>query len=122
MDPYLNGRITKPGGTIERLHLERGVGICFDIYSIDSFIGNLFAPIVTYIFTPESFTVERLWEIVKDYQTLCNTGAVGDCLLRQEASKEAEGTYTVLNMEFIASRAMYELLIRKRLHPDQFTK
>lgn len=73
-----------------------------------------------YIFYPENHTAEELWQIVQEREQLRRDGAIGDCLMRKIAQREARGTYTVLNMEGIANRASTHLL--KHYFPFRFQK
>lgn len=63
-----------------------------------------------YIFRPEDHTVEELWQIVQEREQLRRDGAIGDCLMRKLAQREAKDTYTVLNMESVANHASTHLL------------
>jgi hypothetical protein len=50
-----------------------------------------------YIFRPEDHTTEELWQIVQEREQLRRDGAIGDCLMRKLAQREAKDTYTVLS-------------------------
>jgi hypothetical protein len=71
-----------------------------------------------YIYQPQHESDSDLWRVVKDYDILEKQGSIGDCLMRDIAQRESLGTYSVLNMEFVARRAAFELL--KRLSPEMF--
>lgn len=73
-----------------------------------------------YVFHPEDHATEELWQIVQEREQLRRDGAIGDCLMRKIAQREARGTYTVLNMESIANRASTHLL--KHYFPFRFQK
>lgn len=63
-----------------------------------------------YIFCPEDYTTEELWQIVQEREQLNRDGFIGDCLMRRLANREARCTHTALNMEAIANRALAHLL------------
>lgn len=73
-----------------------------------------------YIFRPEDYTTEELWQIVVEREQFRRDGSIGDCLMRRLAQKEAKKTYTVLNMESVANRASTHLL--KHYFPFRFQK
>jgi len=74
-----------------------------------------------YIFRPEDYPLETLWEIVRDYAKFKKTGSIGDCKMRELAQKERTSigsSFTVLDMEAIAKRAAFAILERE--FPHQF--
>lgn len=69
-----------------------------------------------YIFHPEEYPDEELFEIIRDREQLQENGCIGDCLMRRIAQKQKNsigGSYSVLDMEGIAARAAFEIIRRK---------
>ena len=74
-----------------------------------------------YIFHPDDYPLETLWEIVRDYAKFRAAGSIGDCKMRELAQRERNSigsSFTALDMEGIAKRAAFGLLERE--FPHQF--
>ena len=69
-----------------------------------------------YIFHPDDYPLETLWEIVRDYKRFRDAGSIGDCTMRQLAQKERSSigsSFTALDMEGVAKRAAFAILERE---------
>jgi hypothetical protein len=72
-----------------------------------------------YIFHPDDYPRETLWEIVRDYVRFRAAGSIGDCKMRELAQKERSSigsSFTALDMEGIAKRAAFAILEREFPH------
>lgn len=75
-----------------------------------------------YIFRPDDYPLEALWEIVRDYTKFKKVGSIGDCKMRELAQQERTSigsSFTALDMEGIAKRAAFAILERE--FPHRFT-
>jgi hypothetical protein len=74
-----------------------------------------------YIFHPDDYPLETLWEIVRDYAKFRAAGSIGNCKMRELAQRERNSigsSFTALDMESVAKRAAFGLLERE--FPHQF--
>lgn len=72
----------------------------------------------SYIFNPKELSTEALWDIIRDFQILQRDKAIGDCALREIASKEVSESFVLTGMVSVALRAMEEVLYRES--PERF--
>lgn len=70
-----------------------------------------------YIFRPEHYSEEDLFEIIRNHEQLRKNGCIGKCLMREIAQKQRNGFggFSALDMTKIASEAAFEI-IRRYFH------